>query len=60
MWTGQSRFDDLKWMLTWWTNDVRSAEAWNNLTLQVITIKDMDKDNLLAHGEKKKDFHQSQ
>ncbi len=31
-------------------------EAWNNPTLQVVTIKDMEKDNLLAHGEEIKIF----
>jgi hypothetical protein len=35
-------------------------EAWNNPSLQVVTFKDMEKDNLLAHGEENKNLHQSQ
>jgi hypothetical protein len=34
--------------------------AWNNPTLQVVTFKDMEKDNLLAHGEENRNLHQSQ
>jgi hypothetical protein len=40
-------------MLVW-------LEAWNNPTLQYVTIKDTEKENLLAHGEKNTDLHQSQ